>query len=72
MTGNENMKTLTYLLIPLQVILADGGYRGNIVEEIKTKFNYVIQVMIRSDSRKKEFKPIPKRWIIGTDIFLVW
>ncbi len=58
------MKTMKYLLIPLQVILADGGYRGNIIEEIKTSFNYVIQVVMRSDNRKKEFKPIPKRWII--------
>lgn len=58
------MKTLQYLLIPLQLILADGGYRGDIIEEIKTNFNYAIQIVMRSDSSKKEFKPIPKRWII--------
>jgi putative transposase len=58
------MKTLQYLLIPLQLILADAGYRGNIIEEIKSKFNYAIEVVMRNDSRKKDFEPIPKRWII--------
>lgn len=59
------MKTLKYLLILLQVILVAGGYRVNIVEEIKTNFNYVIHIVMRSESRKKEFKPIHKKWIIG-------
>ncbi|MDY0930143.1 transposase [Chryseobacterium sp. CFBP8996] len=40
------MKTLQYLLIPLQVILADGGYRGEIIEEIRIKFNYIIQIVM--------------------------
>ena len=37
------MMTLRYLLIPLEVILADGGYRGEIIDEIKIKFNYIIK-----------------------------
>ena len=58
------MKTLQYLLIPLKVILADGGYRGEIIEEIRIKFNYIIQIVMRSEKKVKEFKPIHKRWII--------
>lgn len=58
------MKTLQYLLIPLDVILADGGYRGEIIEEIRIKFNYIIQIVMRSDKKIKEFEPIHKRWII--------
>ncbi|NML69051.1 transposase [Chryseobacterium sp. RP-3-3] len=58
------MRTLQYLLIPITVILADGGYRGNIIEEIKDKFGYIIQVVLRSDHKEKVFKPIHKRWII--------
>ncbi|WP_066758804.1 transposase [Chryseobacterium glaciei] len=51
------MKTLRYLLIPLQVILADGGYRGEIIEEIKTKFGYTIQIVMRNDKKEKKFEP---------------
>ncbi|NML72186.1 IS5 family transposase [Chryseobacterium sp. RP-3-3] len=58
------MKTLRYLLIPLQVILADGGYRGEIIEEIRIKFNYIIQIVMRNDKKEKRFEPIHKRWII--------
>ena len=58
------MMTLRYLLIPLEVILADGGYRGEIIEEIKIKFNYIIQIVMRSDKKVKEFEPIRKRWVI--------
>jgi len=58
------MKTLQYLLIPLQVILADGGYRGEIIEEIRIRFNYIIQIVMRSDKKEKGFEPIHKRWII--------
>lgn len=63
------MKTLKYLLILLQLILADGGYRGNIIEEIKTDFNYAIQVVMRSDSSKKGFDLIKVDH--RTDFFLV-
>jgi hypothetical protein len=49
------MKTLRYLLIPLQIILADGGYRGDSIEEIKTKLGYVIQIIMRSDKKEKGF-----------------
>ena len=58
------MKMLTYLLIPLDKILADGGYRGEIIENIKKQYNYVVQVVMRSDKKEKEFQPISKRWIV--------
>ncbi|WP_228414738.1 transposase [Chryseobacterium sp. G0201] len=58
------MKTLQYLLIPLQVILADGGYRGDIIEEIRMKFGYIIQIVMRNNKKENKFEPIHKRWII--------
>ncbi|MFJ1353828.1 hypothetical protein [Capnocytophaga canimorsus] len=39
------MRTLAYLFIPLKIILADGGYRGEIIEQVKNKFGYIIQVV---------------------------
>jgi transposase len=58
------MRTLAYFLSPVKVILADGGYRGEIIEQVKIKFGYLINVVMRSDQTKKKFKPISKRWII--------
>lgn len=58
------MRTLSYFLTPVKIILADGGYRGEIIEEVKKRFGYLITVVMRSDENKSEFKPIPKRWII--------
>ena len=58
------MRTLQYFLCPIKVILADGGYRGEVIENIKNKFGYIIQVVMRSDGRKTGFKPIHKRWIV--------
>ena len=58
------MKTLAYLFIPVKIILADGGYRGEIIEQVKNKFGYLIQVVMRKDEKKSAFKPISKRWII--------
>lgn len=58
------MRTLHYFLIPVKVILADGGYKGDIIETVKNKFGYLINVVMRSSEKKTDFKPISKRWII--------
>lgn len=58
------MRTLSYFLSSIKIILADGGYRGEIIEQVKNKFGYLINVVMRSDEKKTEFKPISKRWII--------
>ena len=57
------MKTLQYLLIPLQVILADGGYRGEIIEEIRISLIISFKSLCRV-TKRKGFEPIHKRWII--------
>ena len=43
--------------------MADGGYRGELIENVKNKFGYVIQVVI-SAYKELGFKPIHKRWIV--------
>ena len=58
------MRTLKYFLTSVKVILADGGYRGEIIDQVKNKFGYIIEVVLRSDHKKGEFKPINKRWIV--------
>ena len=47
----------------LKVILADGGYRGELIDNIKKKFGYAIQVVV-SAYKEQGFRPIQKRWIV--------
>ena len=57
------MRVLQEFFCRLKVFVADCGYRGDLAEQVKTIFGYVIQIVMRSDSNK-EFKPIHKRWVI--------
>lgn len=57
------MITLKYFLCPVKVILADRGYRGEIIVQVKTRFEYIIQVVMSSDDKKSVFKPTHKRWV---------
>ena len=58
------MRVLKYNLSQIKVIIADGGYRGEIIQQIKDSFGYIIKVVMRTDKNKGEFKPIHKRWIV--------
>ena len=58
------MRVLKEMLCGIKVILADGGYRGEIIAEVKKSFGYIIQVVLRSDKFEKDFQPVHKRWII--------
>lgn len=58
------MRTLSYFLTPVKIILADGGYRGEIIEGVKKRFGYLITVVMRNNEKKSEFKPISKRWVV--------
>ena len=44
-------------------ILADGGYRGELIEKTKTSFGWILEVVLRSD-HSTNFKVIPKRWVV--------
>jgi len=57
------MRVLKELCSGVKVILANGGYREELIENIKSKFGYIIQVMI-SSYKEQEFRSIHKRWIV--------
>ena len=61
---NFLMRTISYYLSPVKIILADGGYRGETIDYVKHQFAYLIQVIMRKDDKKSDFKPISKRWIV--------
>ena len=47
----------------LQLIWADGGYAGQLVEWVKTQFNWVLQIVKRSDD-VAGFQVLPRRWVV--------
>ncbi|RYE31702.1 MAG: IS5 family transposase [Sphingobacteriaceae bacterium] len=57
------MRMLREMLYNLKVIIADGGYRGEIIDLVKNKFGYLLQIVMRSD-RKIRFEPVHKRWVV--------
>ena len=57
------MRILKEMCSGVKAILADGGYKGELIDIIKKKFGYVIQVVI-STYKQQGFRPIQKRWIV--------
>lgn len=57
------MRVLKELCSSIQTIIADGGYRGDLAENIRNTFGYVLQVVI-SNYKKRGFRPIKKRWVM--------
>jgi Transposase and inactivated derivatives len=47
----------------LSKIIADGGYRGELIDKVKSAFGWVLEVVMRKDDCPK-FKVLPKRWIV--------
>lgn len=58
------MQVLKELLCGIRTIVADGGYRGEIIGQVKKRFGYILQIVMRSDSKKTGFKPVHKRWVV--------
>jgi putative transposase len=57
------MRVLKGLCSGVKVILADGGYRGEVIDTVKKAFGYTIQVVV-SAYKEQGFRPIHKRWIV--------
>lgn len=57
------MRVLKELCSSVKTIIADGGYRGELAENIRNTFGYVLQVVI-SAYKNQGFRPIKKRWVV--------
>lgn len=44
-------------------IIADGGYRGELIENTRKIYGWIVEVVLRSDTTTK-FEVLPKRWIV--------
>ncbi len=47
----------------LALIWADGGYAGQLIAWVKTKCNWVLEIVKRSDDMKG-FVVLPRRWVV--------
>ncbi|HNW90874.1 MAG TPA: transposase, partial [Bacteroidales bacterium] len=47
----------------LSKIFADGGYRGELVDNVKRMFGWVIDIVLRTD-HESNFVVLPKRWVV--------
>ncbi len=58
------MRVLGDCFHSIRTIIADGGYCGSIINEVKEKFGYLLQVVMRKKKNDTAFKPVHKRWIV--------
>ena len=47
----------------LRRIWVDGGYRGELLNWVKARFKFILEVVLRSDEQKG-FVVLPRRWVV--------
>nr|WP_246021986.1 transposase [Flavobacterium cellulosilyticum] len=57
------MKKLKGEFYRLVKVFADGGYRGELIDDVKNNLNFLLEVVLITDKEEK-FKILPKRWIV--------
>lgn len=61
--GFEVIEQLKWQFERMKKIYADGGYRGELVDKVKDKLGYDMEITLRTD-KSTLFKPLPKRWVV--------
>ena len=51
-------------IIGIKLLIADGGYRGELAKKIKSVFGYTLKIIMRTDEKKNGFTPLPIRWVV--------
>jgi putative transposase len=47
----------------IKIMWADGGYAGQLIDWVKNGFDFILEIVKRSDD-EKGFKVLPMRWIV--------
>jgi transposase len=58
------MRILKEFLCSIKIIIADGGYRGELSEDVRKLYRYIIKVVMRKEDKTTEFKLVSKRWVV--------
>ena len=61
---DSKMRVLQHCFHSLKAIIADGGYCGAIINEVKERFGYLLQIIMGKQKQDKAFQPVHKRWIV--------
>ncbi len=54
---------LKYRFSRLVKIIADGGYRGELIDNTKKTFGWILEILLRRDDSTK-FQILTQRWIV--------
>ena len=60
------MDNLRHKYFRIIKIFADGGYAGQLIDYVKERFNWVLEIVKRNETGM--FKVLPKRWIVERTI----
>ena len=55
---------LKQVLVGIKLLVADGGYRGELAEKIKKQLGYILKVIMRTEEKNSVFTPLPVRWVV--------
>ncbi|MDR0295666.1 MAG: transposase [Prevotellaceae bacterium] len=66
-TGFEVLGTLRYRFERMQTIYADGGYRGELINDVKQQLGWNMVVTLGSN-KETGFKPLHRWWIIESTV----
>lgn len=58
------MRKVKESIMGLKILVGDGGYRGELIEYVKNFLGVILQIVLRTDSNNKDFKPLPIRWVV--------
>ena len=61
--GFNVINSLKYRFDRMERIYADGGYRGELVDNVKVDFGWDMEISLRND-KATPFIPLPKRWVV--------
>lgn len=59
----EELKKRPDLLLRLEKIIADGGYRGDLVQWVVDHLNVELEIVLKLQGQKG-FQVLPKRWVV--------
>lgn len=56
------IEQLRYRFPHLMKIIADAGYRRQLIDKVKSSLGWIVEIVMRNETKK--FEVLPKRWIV--------